>query len=132
MNCQTDKGCDKNMVVYPFQMVNVNAHDVPLKHLNSKVIYKMLVKDKIRMSIAMLNWCLELVRSDLQIRTAFTFAYNCSSSIFNRTFQYKIATQILPTNDYLTRYRVEDTNVCQQCNLEFESTVKLYKLYQHF
>ena len=69
----------------------------------------------------MLNWCLELELSDLQIRTAFTFARNCSSSIFDRTFQYKIATQILPTNDYLTRYRVEDTNVCQKCNLEFDS-----------
>ena len=111
----------KDIVVYPFQTVNVNAHDVPLKHLNSKEIYNMLEKDKIRMPIGMLNWCLELELSDLQIRTAFTFAHNCCSSIFDRTFQYKIATQILPTNDYLTRYRVEDTNVCQKCNLEFDS-----------
>jgi hypothetical protein len=51
----------------------------------------------------MLNWCLELELSDLQIRTAFTFAHTCSSSVFDRTFQYKIVTQILPTNDYLTQ-----------------------------
>ena len=29
--------------------------------------------------------------------------------------------QILPTNDYLKRYRVKDSNICEKCNLEFDS-----------
>ena len=40
---------------------------------------------------------------------------------FLSVFQYKIATQILPTNDYLKHYRVNDSNVCQKCYLEFDS-----------
>jgi hypothetical protein len=99
----------------------VNGYDKTLKLLDSSVIYSILVSEKVRMPVGMLNWCLDLELSDLQIRTAFTFAHNCSSSIFDRTFQYKIATQILPTNDYLKRYRVKDTNVCEKCNLEFDS-----------
>ena len=111
----------KDIVIYPFQSVNVNGQDMPLKNPDSKVIYNILVRDKIRMPVGMINWCLDLELSDLQIRTAFTFAHNCSSSTFDRMFQYKIATQILPTNDYLTRYRVKETSVCQKCELEFDS-----------
>ena len=48
-------------------------------------------------------------------------SHNCSHSIFDRVFQYKIATQILPTNDYLKRYQVKDTNICEKCDLEFDS-----------
>ena len=69
----------------------------------------------------MLNWCYELELSDLQIRTAFTFAHDCTASVFDCVFQYKIATQILPTNEYLKRYKVKDSNVCEKCNLEFDS-----------
>ena len=47
----------------------------------------MLVNDKIRMPVGMLNWCLDLELSDLEIRNAFTFTHNCSSSVFDRTFQ---------------------------------------------
>ena len=84
-------------------------------------IYRFIISDKIIIPVGMLNWCCDLELSDLQIRTAFTFAHSCSKSIFDRVFQYKIATQILPTNDYLKRYRVKDTNICEKCNLEFDS-----------
>ena len=51
------------------------------------------------------------------IVNGFTFAHKCSFSTFDRVFQYKIMTQILPTNQYLTRYRVKDSVICSKCNL---------------
>ena len=53
----------KDIVVYSFQTVNVNVHNVSLKELNLSVIYNMLV----RMPVEMLDWCLEPEPSDLQI-----------------------------------------------------------------
>ena len=80
-----------------------------------------MIKDKTKLPTGMLNWCYELELSDLQIRTAFTFAHDCTECVFDRVFQYKVATQILPTNDYLKRYKVKDSNLCEKCNLEFDS-----------
>ena len=108
-------------VIHPFQTINVNGSDKLLKNLDSNIIYNILISEKITIPVGMLNWCLELELSEIQIQTAFTFAHTCSSCIFDRVFQYKIATQILPTNDYLKRYRVKDSNVCEKCNLEFDS-----------
>ena len=107
----------KCTVIYPFQTINVNGYDKLLKCLDSNIIYNILISEKTRILVGMLNWCLDLELSDIQIRTAFTFAHSGSYSIFDRVFQYKIATQILPTNDYLKRYRVKDTNICEKCNL---------------
>ena len=42
-------------------------------------------------------------------------------------FQYKITTQILPTNEYLCRYKIKDTNICDHCNIERDSIV--HRLY---
>ena len=120
LNC-ISKEEPKCTVIYPFQTINVNGSDQQMKYMNSKVIYQILIRDKIKLPTGMLNWCYELELSDLQIRTAFTFAHDCTASVFDRVFQYKIATQILPTNDYLKRYKVKDSNVCEKCNLEFDS-----------
>ena len=96
-------------------------YDQQLRKLDSKFVYGILINDKIQLPVGMLHWCCDLEISDIQISTAFTFAHKCSQSVFDRVFQYKIATQILPTNDYLNRYRVKDTNICDKCSLEFDS-----------
>ena len=120
LNC-VNKEEIKCTVIYPFQTINVNGSDNQMQNINSQLIYKTLIKDKIKLPVGMLNWCYDLELTDLQIRTAFTFAHDCSESIFDRVFQYKIATQIILTNDYLKRYRVKDSNICGKCNLEFDS-----------
>ena len=43
-------------------------------------------------------------------------------------FQYEIVTQILPTNEYLFRYKVKDTNICDKCNIECDTIV--HRLYE--
>ena len=53
--------------------------------------------------------------SDKQINTSLTLAHKCCISIFDQIFQYKIVTQILPTNEYLERYKVKDYNTCDNC-----------------
>ena len=49
-------------------------------------------------------------------------------SSFDRVFQYKIMTYILPTNQYLARYRVRDTDICEKCN--FSTDTILHNLWQ--
>ena len=65
--------------------------------------------------------------SDRQILTALTFASNCKASVFDRVFQYKIITNILPTNDYLKRYRIKDDDTCENCHKECDTII--HRLY---
>ena len=48
-------------------------------------------------------------------------------SLFDIVFQFKIVTQILPTNEYLLRYRVKDTSTCENCDIECDTIV--HRLY---
>ena len=76
----------------------------------------------------LLHWCDEFELSNDEIKTSLTFAHNCCTNIFDRVFQYKIVTQILPTNEYLYRYKVKDTNICDNCNVETDTIV--HRLYE--
>ena len=49
-------------------------------------------------------------------------AKQCSSSVFDIIFQYKIVTQILPTNKYLHRYKVKESDLCCKC-LQYPDTI---------
>ena len=57
------------------------------------------------------------------IKNGVSFAQACSQSTFDRVFQYKIMTQILPTNYYLKRYRIKDTDLCSKCDTERDTVL---------
>ena len=103
-----DKSMEKPNVIHPSLIVRAHDYDKEFIKMTSRDIYDILVSTKIRMPTGLLNWCLEFELSDRQILTALTFASNCKASVFDRGFQYKIITNILPTNDYLKRYRIKD------------------------
>ena len=52
------------------------------------------------------------------------FARECSKYTFDHVFQYKIMTQILPTKQYLSRYRVVDSDLCIRCNDAVSDTIQ--------
>ena len=112
---QIEQSDVSNAPIFPFQTINLNGTDVLMKSLSSNQIYSTLILDKIRLPRGLLRWCEELHLSDSQIKTSFTFARNSSSSVFDQVFQYKIVTQILPTNEYLKRYRASDSEMCGRC-----------------
>ena len=109
------------MAIFPFQTINHNGTDYTLTKMDSKAIYSVLIYPKVKMPKGLLNWCADLELSDEQIKTSLTFAHKCCTNIFDRVFQFKIVTQILPTNEYLFRYRVKDANTCENCNLECDT-----------
>ena len=80
--------------------------------MDAKAIYSKLIYPKVEMPKGLLNWCMDLELSDSQIRTSLRFAHQCCRNIFDRVFQYKIVTQLLPNNVYLTRSRVRDSDIC--------------------
>ena len=107
--------------VLPDLKINFLGTDQSIINLDSKHIYRLLISKIVRLPKGILNWCNELELTDLQIQTALTFTHNSCLSTFDRVFQYKIITNILPTNDYLKRYLVKDSNICDRCQLEFDS-----------
>ena len=114
---------EKTVVIYPIQTIKYKGKDMILRNMKSKALYKILVAPKVRIPKGLLNWCLELELSDEQIKTALTFAHQCSLNTFDRVFQYKITTYILPTNEYLFRYRVKNTDCCDLCEEETDTIV---------
>ena len=101
--------------------------DYKLVHMDAKAIYSKLVDKKVKIPRGLLNWCMDLELSDTQIKTSLSFAHQCCTNIFDRVFQRKIVTQILPTNEYLTRYRVKDSTTCDHC--EIECDIIVHRLY---
>ena len=120
----SDKNIGKCSTIFPFQTINYEGTDYHLFNINSK----QLIFNKVKLPTDLLNWCDELELSDEQIKTAFLFAHNCCTNIFHRVFQYKIVTQILPANEYLQRYKVKDTNICEKCLIERDTIV--HRLYE--
>ena len=112
-----------NVTVSPRQTIHLNGYDSTLLSLSSSQVYSELIKSKTRLPTGLLRWCEDIALSDLQIQTAFTFTKDCCSSIFDRVFQYKINTRILPTNDYLKRYQVRESDACTRCQAETADTV---------
>ena len=76
----------------------------------------------------LLFWCQELTLTDDQISCSLKFPSSCTPNIFRRVFQYKISTNILPTQEYLFRYQVTDSNICTRCQVETDFI--LHRLYE--
>ena len=106
----------KCTVVSPRQVVNFDENDYFVQHLGTDRMYKILIYKIIKVPAGVLRWRTELVLSDKQLQTSLTFAKLCSSSVFDQVFQYKIVTQILPTNKYLHRYQIADSEICSRCS----------------
>lgn len=115
------------IVIFPSQTILYKGADYRVSSMESSAVYSKLIEPKVKMPTGLLNWCMDFELSDSQIRTALTFAHQSCTNIFDRVFQYKIVTQILPTNEYLTRYRVRESNLCDHCELECDSIV--HRLY---
>ena len=118
----------KTTVILPFQSICYKEDDWLLMHMKSTAFYNVLIYKQVKLPRGLLHWCSELELSDCQIKTALTFAHKCCTNIFDRVFQYKIVTQILPTNEYLMRYKVKDTNTCERCSIECDTIV--HRLYE--
>ena len=74
------------------------------------------------------NWCIDFMLSNQQIETMFTHAKECTKNVFKQCFQYKLCTYILPTNEYLKKYRVADSDLCEKCNEERDTI--LHRLWE--
>ena len=75
----------------------------------------------------LMNWCQELMLSNEQRIVAFTHAKDCTKNVFKQVFQFKINTYILPTNEYLKKYKVVNSDLCSRC-LEERDTI-VHKLW---
>ena len=103
--------------VLSYQKINLQGSDKEFRKLKPDQIYKYLIADKIRLPAGILRWREDFELSDSDIKIAFSFARNCTSNVFNQVLQYKILTNILPTNKYLKQYRVQDSDLCSRCSL---------------
>ena len=105
------------VTIIPCNMVDLNGTDTYLKNLRGDIIYRQLISNKTRLPTGLLHWMEDFVLSDIEINLAFTLTRSSSASIFDQVFQYKVLTQILPTNKYLHRYQVKDSDICPRCQV---------------
>ena len=113
-------------------MVNTQEYIIPLRQLKLKIgsknlynctnymQYSCFIQSKKLLPIGFEKWCLEYNFNDVELKNIFLMGKTASVNVFNQCFQYKILTQILPTQEYLLRYKVDGVvdNVCKMCKLE--------------
>ena len=98
------------------------------ENIKPEQIYYYLIEPKIKLPAGLQHLLEDMGLTESEIKTGFSFAQKCSKSTFDQMFQYKIMTQILPTNKYLHQYRVVEANLCCKCNI-MPDTV-LHRLWQ--
>ena len=116
------------LAVKPSRVVKIKDQDHYVETIKPEQIYYYLIEPKIKMSVGLRKWQDEMGITESDIRTGFSFARKCSKLTFDQAFQFKIMTQILPTNKYLCQYRVLESNLCNKCNV-MPDTV-LHRLWQ--
>ena len=111
------------VTVLPNKKVYLNGQDLAVNLMSGSQVYNVLISNKIRLPAGILRWRDDIELNDDDIKLAFMFARNCSHSIIDYAFQYKINTRILPTNEYLHRYKVNESNLCSRCNSESDTVL---------
>ena len=82
------KNGSKPTVSIPELKINCMGVDRSLIYLDSKSIYRLLISKFIKLQKSLVNWCLELELTDIQIHTTLLFAHNCCMNSFDKVFQY--------------------------------------------
>ena len=118
----------KFIAVLPRQTINIQGQSQCLEFISSYKVYNKLIEMKIRPPTGLRHWSEVFDLSEQVISVGFTHARICSKSTFDHSFQYKIMTQILPTNQYLARYRIRDSNICEKCQISADTI--LHRLWQ--
>ena len=101
----------------PRPVVNYKDNDCFVCLFDSNQLYRILTSNLLKIPTGVVRWRADLLLSEQQVKTALTFAKMCSSSVFDQVFQYKIVTQILPTNKYLHRYQIKESELFSRCLL---------------
>ena len=84
-------------------------------------MYSALIEQKTRFPRGLLKWREDFQLTDTDIKFSFTSLHSYLSSATDRVFQYKILTNILPTNEYLCRYKVLNSGNCSRCTSESDT-----------
>ena len=95
---------------------------IDIAKANNKDIYEALISSDVQLPIGFEKWCLEYPIDHTNIGNIFKLAKSCANDTFTQCFQYKILCGILPTQEYLFRYRVPgmeiENNHCLMCKVE--------------
>ena len=94
------------VTVNPSKMLNFKGQDINIKQMRGNQMYNALIEQKTRFPRGLLKWREDFQLTDTDIKFSFTSLHSYLSSATDRVFQYKILTNILPTNEYLCRYKV--------------------------
>ena len=111
----------KCFAVIPRLIVNIDEKGQCLAFIPYDTIYDKLIESKIKPPTGLRHWFEFFDLSKTDILLGFTHTRVSSKSSFDHGFQYKIMTQILPTNQYLARYRIRDSNICEKCHLSVDT-----------
>merc|ERR1712110_1036623 len=95
---------------------------IDIAKAKNRDIYEALISSEVQLPIGFERWCLEYPIEHTNIGNIFKLAKSCAKDTFTQCFQYKILCGILPTQEYLFRYRVPgmeiENNHCLMCEVE--------------
>ena len=107
--------------IIPMQQLKLKIGHTNIYNCTNYMQYSCFIQSKKNYYLLVLKdgaWTIILMI--LSLKTFFLMTKQSTANVFNQCFQYKILTQILPTQEYLLRYQVDGIidNVCKMCKLE--------------
>ena len=95
----------------------------PIENVTNKMVYNIL-RDNIKEAPTIENKLIEYYSGDVDASLIYSLPYKITKSTTLQYFQFKITHGFYPTNAYLKKVKIQETNLCENC--ETEDTIEHY------
>ena len=95
----------------------------PIENVTDKMVYNIL-RDNIKEAPTIENKLIENYSGDVDASLIYSLPYKITKSTTLQYFQFKITHGFYPTNAYLKKVKIQETNLCENC--EIEDTIEHY------
>ena len=104
------------------------------KHAN-KYLYDIQLKNDIPKAKSEEIWAKDFNCNDIEWKQIYILPVKCTIDTTLRAFQYKFLKRIIPTNTFLFKCKIANSNLCDFCSSDIETVKHLFwdcQLSQHF
>ena len=92
----------------------------------SKPIYNVLTRCKHYEPICIRRWDRLLPNDNRHWSNIFGWSFKCTSNVQLNVFQYKLIHNILPTNSFLKKIGISQTDICRFCKTDVETILHVF------
>ena len=98
----------------------------PIENVTNKMVYNIPLRDNIKEAPKIENKRIEYYSRDVNASLIYSLPYQITKSTTLPYFQFKVTHGFYPTNAYLKNVKIQETNLCENCEIEDTYTLEHY------